>query len=89
MTPCPIILNKSTDGPPIYVPLHLVLLCPGMGFKGDIARRLLKELHGTPESLEPFDVDVLVIMEECTPARRQEAKETAAGMSLGGEGQAG
>jgi hypothetical protein len=38
----------------------------GMGIKGGIARKLLKEKFGTPEPPGSFDVDVLLFIEEYT-----------------------
>ena len=55
----------------------------GMGIKGGVARKLLKELFGTPEPPGTFDVDVLIFVDEYTPASRIAAREAATGMKLG------
>ena len=55
----------------------------GMGIKGGIGRKLLKEFYGTPEPPSSFDVDVLVFVDEYSPASRIAAREAANGMKLG------
>ncbi|PNH12273.1 ABC transporter B family member 5 [Tetrabaena socialis] len=56
----------------------------GMGLKGGIARKLLKEKYGTPEPPGSFDVDVLLFIKEYSPEARRAARETIAGCRLGG-----
>lgn len=55
-----------------------------MGIKGGIARKLLKEMHGTPEPPGSFDVDVLLFIDEYSVERRRAAREVVTGMKLGG-----
>lgn len=55
-----------------------------MGIKGGIARKLLKELYGTPEPPGSFDIDVLVFIEHYTHEDRKAARELVTGMRLGG-----
>lgn len=38
----------------------------GMGIKGGIARKLLKECYGTPEPPGSFDIDVLLFIDKYT-----------------------
>ncbi|WIA17366.1 hypothetical protein OEZ85_014227 [Tetradesmus obliquus] len=56
----------------------------GMGIKGGIARKLLKELYGTPEPSGSFDIDVAVFIKEYTYEDRKAARELVTGLRMGG-----
>ncbi len=45
-----------------------------MAIKGGIARKLLKEKFGVPEPPGTFDVDVLLLIDDYTPAKRKAAR---------------
>jgi arginine utilization protein RocB len=53
------------------------LLCTGMGIKGGIARKLLKEKVGRPEPPGSFDVDVLLFIDHYTVRKRDHCAHTA------------
>ena len=59
--------------------------CPvGVGFKGGIARKLLKHRFGTPEPGGKFDVDVCVVLPSgASAAARRRAKQAIVGSRLG------
>lgn len=56
----------------------------GMGIKGGIARKLLKEMVGSPEPPGSFDIDCLLFIDNYTPETRKAAREKVSGMKLGG-----
>ena len=69
------------------IPVHSWLpltLGTGMGIKGGIARKLLKEMYGTPEPPGSFDVDVLLFVDNYSVEKRRMAREVVTGMKLGG-----
>jgi hypothetical protein len=55
-----------------------------MGIKGGIARKLLKEMYGTPEPPGSYDIDVLVFIPHYTPTERKAARGVVTGLKLGG-----
>ncbi|GAX84702.1 hypothetical protein CEUSTIGMA_g12124.t1 [Chlamydomonas eustigma] len=56
----------------------------GMGIKGGIARKLLKEMYGVPEPPGSFDIDVLLFVDVYSVEKRRAAREIVTGMKLGG-----